>query len=213
MAKVVKLKPSVKRAGWQATYGTVLAGQGEIDGVNALAAEMERKWGSDRLRLLVSAELRAKFDRQRYLFSQALQFGELEDVRTQSQRMMTAWKALDAAAEAAGVEPLAADVWETTLADGTVLAIVRDPMQAGLVKPEGRAVAVWSLEEVARVIGARYAEVGAVAQFFPGVQVTRTSGVIADPLNAFPDARAKLDDPLPDWALNGVDEDDAAGLG
>ena len=50
----------------------VIAGKAHLDGVDALAAEMERKWGCDRLRLLVAADLREKFDRQRYFLNQAI---------------------------------------------------------------------------------------------------------------------------------------------
>jgi hypothetical protein len=198
MAKVVKLKPSIKRAGWHATYGTVLAGQAEVDGVQALAAELERKWGCDRLRLLVSVELREKFDRQRYLFNQSIYHGELEDVRTQAKRMATAWRALDRAADEMGAEPLAVDVWEVAMADGSVAIIVRDPMQASLVKPEGRAARVWTLEEIARLL-AKYPELAAVKEGFPGAEVTATRQTISDPLHAFPGSSADLDDPLPDW--------------
>ena len=42
---------------------------------------MEDKWGNGRLRLLVSTELREKFDRQRYLLNMAVTNGALADVR------------------------------------------------------------------------------------------------------------------------------------
>ena len=69
---------------------------------------MEAKWGCDRLRLLVGPELREKFDRQRYLFNQAIWHGELEAVRREANRMVVAWQTLDRAATAAGkgVTPL-----------------------------------------------------------------------------------------------------------
>jgi hypothetical protein len=44
---------------------------------------MERKWGCDRLRLLVSTEMREKFDRQRYLFDAAVWHGDLRGMAVQ----------------------------------------------------------------------------------------------------------------------------------
>ena len=38
--------------------------QAVVEGLDQVAAEMERKWGVGRLRLLVSDPLRAKFDQQ-----------------------------------------------------------------------------------------------------------------------------------------------------
>ena len=76
---------------------------------------MEAKWGVDRLRLLVSPELREKFDRQRYLLNQAIWHGELEAVRRESLRTVKAWLALDAAATAANKPPLQPLVWEVAV--------------------------------------------------------------------------------------------------
>jgi hypothetical protein len=86
---------------WARTPGTYIAGRAYIDGADETAAEMEAKWGCDRLRLLVGPELREKFDRQRYLLNQAIWHGELEAVRRESGRMVMAWQALDRAAVAA----------------------------------------------------------------------------------------------------------------
>ena len=61
---------------WASTPGTYIAGQANIDGADKVAVEMEKKWGCDRLRLLVDTELREKFDRQRYLFNAAVWHGD-----------------------------------------------------------------------------------------------------------------------------------------
>jgi hypothetical protein len=95
--------------------------------------------------------------------------------------MRRAWSALDNAATAAGHLPLAPEVWETRMPDGTVLAIVRGPAEQHALARQGRqasqerALEVWSLDEIGRVIGAwegrRWVE--ATRQCFPGAQVTR----------------------------------------
>ena len=68
---------------WASTPGTYVAGQANIDGVDKVAIEMEKKWGCDRLRLLVSTEMREKFDRRRYLFNAAVCHGDLRVVAVQ----------------------------------------------------------------------------------------------------------------------------------
>jgi hypothetical protein len=88
---------------------------------------------------LVPPELREKFDRQRYLLNRAVWHGQLEDVRVQSGRMVNAWRAADAAAEAAGATKLDLRVMEVVLDDsGVVAAIVPDNDHARLVKAEDR---------------------------------------------------------------------------
>jgi hypothetical protein len=97
-----EIRPLDSEKPWARTNGTYLTGRAYIDGADKTAAEMESKWGADRLRLLVSSELREKFDRQRYLLNQAISHGKLEDVRRESGRMVKAWMALDRAAESTG---------------------------------------------------------------------------------------------------------------
>ncbi len=66
-----------KPPAWQRSHGTHIAGRAYLDEADLTASEMEGKWGCGRLRLLVSPELREKFDRQRYLLNQAVWHGEL----------------------------------------------------------------------------------------------------------------------------------------
>ena len=65
----------------------------------------EPKWGAGRLRLLVTPELREKFNRQRCLFNAAIWQVDLEAMRRKADRMVTAWLALDRAATAARRQP------------------------------------------------------------------------------------------------------------
>jgi len=181
---------------WNATYGTYLSGQAAIDGADAVAIAMEKCWGIDRLRLLVSPELREKFDRQRFLYNTAIRSGDLQEVLTQSARMIKAWNALDMAAESAGQPPRASEAMETTLADGTVVAIVFDDTEAKRVVRSGRRVVVYTLEELGRILD-HYAEVGKVKAAFPGASVTIIRKSIQDPLDAIPDG-VSLDDRMDD---------------
>lgn len=181
---------------WARSPGEYLAGRAYIDGADETAAEMEAKWGCDRLRLLVGPELREKFDRQRYLLNQAIWHGELEAVRRESGRMVMAWQALDRAAAAAGKRPLAPTVWEVPLEDGTVAAIVPDGAQAHAVVGEGRAVSVFTLEEIGRLLS-NYPDIAKAKLVFPGATITRVSRSVEDPLKAVNDTDLPIDgDPI-----------------
>lgn len=181
---------------WQETVGTYLTGQEEVDSLDLVAIEMERKWGAGRLRLLVDIPLREKFDRQRYLVNQALWHGELQDVITQARRMVSAWKALDRAAEAAGKGTLEPEVWEVTMADGVVAAIVRDPHHASKVAADNRHVRVYTLSDIAHLIKS-FPELIKAKQTFPGAYVEAVRTRVSDPLDGVPDSKAPIDDPIP----------------
>ena len=97
--------------------------------------------GPAELRLLVSPELREKFDRQRYRLNQAIWHGDLEAVRREASRMIAAWVALERAAVAARALVMSPEVWEVRLEDGSVAAIVRSPEEAHAVVASGRQLA------------------------------------------------------------------------
>jgi hypothetical protein len=178
---------------WARTPGTYIAGRAYLDGADESAAEMEAKWGCDRLRLLVGPELREKFDRQRYLLNQAVWHGELEEVRRESGRMVAAWQALDRAAVAAGKLPLVPNVWEIPLEDGTVAAVVPDDAQAHAVVGEGRKVSVFTLEEIGRLLS-NYPDIAKAKLTFPGATITAVRRSVDDPLNAIHDTDLPLDE-------------------
>jgi hypothetical protein len=181
---------------WADSQGQWLAGHAYIDETDATAAAMEAKWGCGRLRLLVDPELREKFDRQRYLFNQAIWHGDLQAVIREAQRMNTAWKALDRKASQSGAQPLSPDLWEVVLKDGSVAVLARDKASAGHVTREGRKVAVYTLDEIGRLLDSIQL-VNVVKLQFPGSTVEKTR-VVSDPLDAFADSRKALDEPMDD---------------
>jgi len=165
---------------WDRSHGEYITGRAHLDGVDALAVEMETKWGNGRLRLLVTPELREKFDRQRYLLNAAVTKGQLDDVIREAARMSAAWRKLDAVAAAIDI-PLSPDVWEVTLQDGTVAAIVPDASHR--ITPDGRQRVVYSLDEIGRILS-HYREATSAKLAFPGAIVTRVEKTIRDPLDA-----------------------------
>lgn len=181
---------------WAATPAMYIGGQAEIDEVDIVASAMEKKWGVDRLRLLVGVELREKFDRQRFLFNKAIWHGDLEDVRQQSRRMIAAWRALDRKATEMGAEGLSPVVWEIPLPDGTVAALIRENGDTRKIKSDGRQMLVFTVEEIGRLIHA-LPTVMAVKETFNGATITASRVNIADPLNEVSAGDFDLDDPLP----------------
>jgi hypothetical protein len=186
-------KGSYEVPAWQETVGTALSGQAEIDEVDKVAIEMERKWGRDRLRLIVGPDLREKFDRQRYLLNQAIWHGDLQTVIAEAKRMATAWKVLDRKAEEAGAKPLDPLVWELVLPKtGTVVAIVRDG-EAGKVVADGRYVDVYELSEIGHLLEG-FPDLVKAKNHFPGATVTAVRSRITDPLERVPDSRVGIDE-------------------
>ena len=120
--KIKKFVPNTTNR-WDRSHGEYIAGRALLDGVDVTAVAAEEKWGNGRLRLLVDAPMREKFDRQRYLLNAAILNGTLEDIRREAPRMITAYKALDRAADLAGADRLPPTVWEVTLEDGSVVEV------------------------------------------------------------------------------------------
>ena len=190
------LRPLGKPHSWAKTNGTWLTGKAHIDGVDAVAIAMEARWGAGRLRLLVPPELRERFDKQRFKFNAAIWHGDMEDVKREASRMITAWQVLARAAEAAGAPILSPEVWEVALADGSVVALVRSPEDAHAVVADGRRVMVYTLAELAIMLE-QYQEVTKVKITFPGAEVVQIRRDVQDPLDSIRDG-VSLDDSLDD---------------
>ena len=187
-------------APWQSSYGLYIAGSEAIDDMKLVSQQMEAKWGVGALRMHVPADLREKFDRQRYLTNQAMWFGELEDVKTQTKRMINAYRALDMAADALGSPVRPHEQWEVPLTFGAVLVVVRRLEDVQNVKQDGRRKVVWSLDEVAAIVDEHSAILHAKIHF-PGAVVAREDNVIVDPLDRLDSSLADLDDDLSDIAV------------
>lgn len=187
----------IPAARWQKSYGMFITGQSFIDEAKIVEREMNRRWGAGRLRLIVGADLRDKFDRQRYLFNQAVWHGELEDVRQQAQRMINAWKALDKQATQAGQTLQLPEVWDAVSPKGNVYAFVRDRDDAKVYERDRPNVRVFTLEEICLVLDAQEA-VGEAKEAFPDAEVVAWSkGSVGDVLDDILDTSPDLDDEIP----------------
>ena len=177
---------------WHKSHGMYLAGQGAVDEVDALAIDMNHKWGTGRLWMRVTADWRLKFDRQSFLFNQALWHGELEDILRESRRMCAAWRKLDALAEEVGAAKLHPQIWEVELIDGRVIAIVRDNEAAEAVDASGRLMEVYTLGEIARLIHA-FPSLVKAKQVFPGATVAEVRKKIGSPLDGIAETELPID--------------------
>ncbi len=174
---------------WLAEQGTFLTGQEAIDTLDLVALECERKFGADRLRTLVDEDLRTKFDRQRKLTTDAITNGELADVLRETRRMITAWRTLDKVASENPSNFLPPSVWEIALEGGSVAQIVRESNMAGLQAAEnvqqGRKVAVYTLEEVGRILS-KFPSLYQIKDYFAGATVTAIRQNVGDPWDGAP---------------------------
>jgi hypothetical protein len=153
--------------------------QAIVDGVDHRCRELDRKWGIGRLRLLVDDELRVRFDRQRQLFNAALLDDEEEQVALHGAAMRRGWDALDAAATAAGAEPLRPNVWECQLPNGDVVAIVRTEAEAQHVC---RDCEVYTLAEIGRLIEHLGEQIRKIKTLYPGATVAEIRDRESPPL-------------------------------
>ena len=142
-----------------------------LDGVDHAISTAERTWGVGRLRLLVSDELRARWDRQWLAWCRAVESSDVAAIQKQGGAVRRAVTALEAEARAGGQQPLTPEVWETRH-DDRVVVVCRTSAEAGVVAREGRAAEVWTLDELVRLALADRPEMEAVKIIFPGAEVT-----------------------------------------
>jgi hypothetical protein len=166
-----------------------------ITQLDDLANFMERRWGIDRLTRLVPPEAQA-----RWVATLEACKDEWTPQADKDAMMMRAWRGMDAAATAAGAEPLPPGLWEQRADDGTIVVICRDNEHAQVeilrAKHDGRTVATWTLEEVVRVVmAANGAVINQIKTTWPGATVERQR----------PAPRLVEDDPVPSF-----DDDDVA---
>lgn len=142
-----------------------------LDGVDHAISTAERTWGVGRLRLLVSDDLRARWDRQWLAWCRAVEADDVGEIQKQGAAVRRAVAALEADAKAAGQQPLTPEVWETWHSD-RVIVVCRTSAEAGVVAREGRAVEIWTLDELVRLALADRPGLAAVKEVFPGSTVT-----------------------------------------
>jgi hypothetical protein len=181
-----------QRGPWAKTPDSYFHGHACIQAVDILAHEMDKKWGVDRLRLLVGPDLQARFDTQRWKLNEAIEKAGSEQIQLESQRTVNAYRALDKAATESGADMLDPKMLEIHQVDGKVLCVVQTHIDASRVKNDGRAKVVVSLVEIVALLEHYQAAVDVLAAF-PGARVTSTR---------------RLDDPVEGIKWQGLIDDE-----
>lgn len=149
-----------------------------IETVRQHAADMNRKWGHNRLPHIVPLEWTERFRSQKRKWEAACfdcieahgaGQDELEAVKAHGEAMLRAYAKLDEIATADGKKPQPAEVWSFELDDGTSIALVRSRGEIGQFSPEP-GTQVWCLEEIGKIIS-RYPEIIGVKHHFPEAEV------------------------------------------
>lgn len=127
-----------------------------LEQLDEIARAAELRWGVDRLPRLVPPDMAAAFWRQVDKLNAAIveeaTGGSIANVDYEAGRMVNAWKALDAAAVAAGALPLSPRTLEGRLPDGRLLVVCSDLTDAHRIAGDNRAATVWTMDEIARVL-------------------------------------------------------------
>ncbi len=146
--------------------------------LDAMAAEMDRKWGPDRLPTL-APDLAARWQ----VMTAALDAYHQErtlpawapDAATLYAKAISGWQAMDAAATAAGHKPIPAACFEAEWQPGRRFAVCwREEDKQALAlryKASGEDVSIWSPSDIAALI-ASIPAVGACMAEFPGARVS-----------------------------------------
>jgi hypothetical protein len=117
----------------------------------------------------VADELRIRFDQQQRHLDDAIISGDQEAICRHAAALRRGWEALDAAATAAGAEPLHPLVWECVLPDsGEVVSIVRTEAEAHHICRDGE---TYTLAEIGRLIEQLGKGVRRIKETYPGATI------------------------------------------
>jgi len=157
--------------------------QALAEGVAAARQGVELTWGAERLPLLIGDEWRIKLRRQLAKWSTELQEAwdsatltgpQVERIRATAAAVQRMWPKLAEVASEAGHRPLAVDVWEIPLADGSVMALVRTNDEAARLTADGRYLRVLTAVEIANVWDALPTALQVAKVEFPGAKFIGT---------------------------------------
>lgn len=145
------LEPHIPRNQWE--YDQI---DGALKPLDALASEMEARWGVGRLQELVSPATAAKFQSAKHKLDLAIADGGVGEVIKRAGVLMRGWQALEQEAIDAGNKPMPADVWIASVGDengkpAVQYAIAKNNSDASLAQS---GLVVYTLPEVARIIRA-----------------------------------------------------------
>lgn len=165
----------VPMQGWQ--YDQI---HGALKPLDAVAADVELRWGVGRLETLVSPETAAKFEAARAKLDVALHDKDVDLVIQRAGVMLRGWAALEKEAIASGHRAVPPELWHATAPqeDGNAemrIVIAKDNSAATLAQTD---LPVYTVTEVARIVRAwrSQMDVHAAKTAFPGAEVVSIKG-------------------------------------
>jgi hypothetical protein len=153
---------------------------GAMKPVDAMAAELELRWGAGKLETLVTPETAAKFESARAKLDVAIFNRDPEVVIQRAGVMVRGWKALEAEALRLGHKPMPPELWYATAPaefgdEQMQFVIAKDNSAATLAQTD---LPVYTVTEVARIIRAWRGNLGVdtVKDIFAGAEIIRIDG-------------------------------------
>lgn len=133
---------------------------------------IEKVWGVDRLPYLVSDATRQKWWRAVDALNAAIKGNDADKTRSLVDNLIRGLDKLVDEAKAAGHKPIDPEAWETPMADGSVLRIIRAYPENAARFDDGRNVRTFTIEEIARLVEG-LPSITAVKKHFPDAVVKK----------------------------------------
>ena len=161
--------------------------------LNRVAVDLERTWGVNRLPELVAPDLAAKFATAQEQCDEAIRSGDTAAAAGKATALARGWKALDAAARAAGHQPNDLGAVWTASVEGQAFAVCLHTADVGATTDRYPGHTAVALQELLRVLMAREAAIYRKAKtIWPGAAITA-----ARPASTKPPANWKAGDDVP----------------
>lgn len=155
-----------------------------LKGLDRVAADMELKWGCDRLPALILPAMANRFGTTKAKLDAAIEANDPTAVVHHATVMLRAWETLDKAATASGHKPLDPTIWSHTTEAGFAFAIAQsnaEALKATRSRNDLGGVAVYSLDEIGRLLEAdANSLVNATKKEFPGATVVNIKSLGSD---------------------------------
>lgn len=150
---------------------------GALKPLDAVAADIEIRWGRGRLETLVSPETAAKFEAARAKLDVAISEQDVDLVLKRAGVLTRGWAALEKEALARGHRAAPPELWYATAPDEYgekefQIVIAKDNSAATLAETD---LPVYTVTEVARIVRAWKAQhqIHAAKEAFPGAEIVR----------------------------------------
>jgi len=155
-----------------------------IKPLDRIANRMELKYGCDRLPSLVSCETAQRFGSAKAKLDQAIIDNDADAVAKKASVLIKGWQKMDQEAASGGHTALEPTIWSHTTEFGFKFAVAQgnaDAIKAIRTAPEMEGVAVYSLDEIGRILESDSMKlVNSIKNVLPDSKVTK---VLMDDLN------------------------------